>query len=252
MPQRRHGGGPAPDSKPRARSAKSHPRGSGNGEAREDPPSEAPTSLNAPAAPVKAWLDANLPPPQPGGGRDPFRASCPSRPPSVRTPPLLPEKPEPSGGLFELLPTIARRALALGLAAREPSFHVFVSAQPEVMIEDDVVRFAERFAKGRETPPDIVYVHDFDKPEGPQTADPPGRGGRNARRGDGRPHRSPEGRNPVARAARRGSARDAEARPRARVEEQGSPDRARIDREDARLRDPRGARRRADVPDFAR
>jgi predicted ATP-dependent protease len=78
------------------------------------------------------------------------------------------EKPVDSGGLFELVGTVARRALTLGLAAREPSFHVFVAAQPEVMIEDDVVRFAERFARGRETPPDIVYVHDFDHPEAPK------------------------------------------------------------------------------------
>ena len=56
----------------------------------------------------------------------------------------------------------------LGLSAREPSFHVFVSALPEVMIEDDIVRFAEKFAKGRATPPDIVYVHDFDSPEAPK------------------------------------------------------------------------------------
>src|SRR5678816_4436519 len=37
-----------------------------------------------------------------------------------------------------------------------------------VMIEGEIVRFAERFSKGRETPPDIVYVHDFDHPEAPK------------------------------------------------------------------------------------
>ena len=36
------------------------------------------------------------------------------------------------------------------------------------MIEDDVVRYAKRFAEGRPTPPDIVYVHDFDRPEAPR------------------------------------------------------------------------------------
>ena len=123
-----------------------------------------PASTNA--APVKAWLDANLSP-LPGSGRDPFKV--PAEQATQRTDPsILPEKPGPSGGLFELLPTIARRALALGLAAREPSFHVFVSALPEVMIEDDIVRFAEAFAQGRPTPPDIVYVHDFDRPEAPK------------------------------------------------------------------------------------
>ena len=117
-------------------------------------------------APVKAWLEANQSPP-PGSGREPFR--IPTELVTQRTDPtILSENPADSGGLFELVGTVARRALTLGLAAREPSFHVFVAAQPEVMIEDDIVRFAERFAKTRETPPDIVYVHDFDHPEAPK------------------------------------------------------------------------------------
>jgi predicted ATP-dependent protease len=87
----------------------------------------------------------------------------------VRTDPAtLPEAPRESHGLFELVPTVARRALELGLSAREPSFHVFVAAAPEVMIEDDIVRYASRFAGSRPTPNDIVYVHDFDHPEAPQ------------------------------------------------------------------------------------
>jgi len=126
-------------------------------------------------APVKAWLDANLSP-QPGQGREPFR--IPAELATQHTDPgVLPETPVESGGLFELLPTVARRALTLGLAAREPSFHVFVSAQPEVMIENDIVRFAQRFSSGRETPPDIVYVHDFEHPEAPKPLVlPPGSG----------------------------------------------------------------------------
>jgi predicted ATP-dependent protease len=87
----------------------------------------------------------------------------------VRTDPTaLAETPHPSAGLLELLPGVARRALELGLSAREPSFHVFVAAGPEVMIEDDIVAFAERFACTRPTPNDIVYVHDFDHPEAPR------------------------------------------------------------------------------------
>jgi predicted ATP-dependent protease len=82
-------------------------------------------------------------------------------------PTIVPEKPRDSGGLFELVGPIARRALELGLAAREPSFHLFVSAEPEVMIEDDVVRYAQRFAQSRPAPHDIVYVHDFDRPATP-------------------------------------------------------------------------------------
>jgi predicted ATP-dependent protease len=80
---------------------------------------------------------------------------------------MIPEKPRESGGLFELVGPIARHALQLGLATREPSFHLFVSAEPQVMIEDDVVRYAQRFAATREAPPDIVYVHDFDHPSAP-------------------------------------------------------------------------------------
>ena len=175
MPNRRQGGpssNPSPDSKPRARTAKSGGRGrgseaaiaAGTAEAAPSTSSSIPPPTNAP---VKAWLDANLSPPMPGSGRDPFKV--PAEQATQRTDPsILPETPAPSGGLFELLPTVARRALALGLAAREPSFHVFVSALPEVMIEDDIVRFAEAFAKGRPTPPDIVYVHDFERPEAPK------------------------------------------------------------------------------------
>lgn len=128
-------------------------------DAKEQPPSSV-------SAPVRAWLEANQAP-APGSGRDPFR--IPTELVTQHTDPgLIPEKPLESGGLFELLGTVPRRALTLGIAAREPSFHVYVAAQPEVMIEDDVVRFAERFARGRETPPDIVYVHDFDHPEAPK------------------------------------------------------------------------------------
>ncbi|HEX3772447.1 MAG TPA: AAA family ATPase [Polyangiaceae bacterium] len=87
----------------------------------------------------------------------------------MRTEPdTLPETPQESGGLLELVSTVARRALELGLSAREPSFHVFVAADPSVMIEHDIVRHAERFAETRATAPDIVYVHDFDQPEAPR------------------------------------------------------------------------------------
>jgi predicted ATP-dependent protease len=86
----------------------------------------------------------------------------------VRTPiDELPDSPRDISGLLELVPTVARRALELGLSAREPSFHVFVAAEPEVMIEDDIVRYAQRFAGARPTQGDIVYVHDFDHPEAP-------------------------------------------------------------------------------------
>lgn len=136
----------------------------GEGGKHQSPSDSAPASLMG--GPVRAWLDANRTL-VPGSGREPFR--IPSELVAQHTDPkILPEKPLESGGLFELVGTVARRALTLGLAAREPSFHVFVAASSQVMIEDDIVRYAERFAKGRETPPDIVYVHDFDRPEAPK------------------------------------------------------------------------------------
>jgi predicted ATP-dependent protease len=105
----------------------------------------------------------------------------------IRTDPsTLPELPRESRGLLELVPHVARRALELGLSAREPSFHAFVAAQPEVMIEDDIVRFAARFAETRPTANDIVYVHDFDHPEAPRPIMlPPGLGSRLAQAMDG-------------------------------------------------------------------
>jgi predicted ATP-dependent protease len=117
---------------------------------------------------VKAWSDGSS---EPGHvvarSRETFRV--PALVATTHTDPdVLPEIPRESDGLFELVTPVARRALELGLVAREPSFHVFVAAAPEVMIEDDVVRYATRFAEGRATPPDIVYVHDFDRPEAPR------------------------------------------------------------------------------------
>ena len=96
----------------------------------------------------------------------------------MRTDPeALPEAPRESTGLFELVPSVARRALELGLSAREPSFHVFVAAEADVMIEDDIVRYASRYSGSRPTPSDIVYVHDFDRPEAPiPLVLPPGSG----------------------------------------------------------------------------
>ncbi len=106
------------------------------------------------------------------------RSRIPPEQTVMRTDPsALPEAPRESHGMFELVPAVARRALELGLSAREPSFHVFVAAEPEVMIEDDIVRYAARFAGARATPNDIVYVHDFDRPEAPRPLLlPPGAG----------------------------------------------------------------------------
>jgi predicted ATP-dependent protease len=175
MPERRHSG-PTREvqgaHRTRGRAGKAEAR-SGRGSGEAEPRSKGEASSRPPdaaqsanGAPLKPWLDAHVAPP-PGIGRAPFRVA-PELVTQRTDPEFLAEEPLDSHGLFELLPTVARRALTLGLAAREPSFHVFVSAQPAVMIEDDVVRFAERFARAQKTPPDIVYVHDFDHPEAPR------------------------------------------------------------------------------------
>lgn len=114
---------------------------------------------------AKAWSEAATA--SHGRARETTRVD-PARISHRTEPSLLPEVPRESRGLFELVSPIARRALELALAAREPSFHAFVAAHPEVMIEDDIVRYAERFARARPAPPDIVYVHDFDHPEAPR------------------------------------------------------------------------------------
>ncbi|MFO0666994.1 MAG: Lon-like protease helical domain-containing protein [Polyangiaceae bacterium] len=90
---------------------------------------------------------------------------------------LLPETPHETPGLFQLVGSTARRALLLGLTAREPNFHVFVAVDPDVAIEEDIVGFAERFTRDNPTPQDLVYVHDFDHPEAPTALClPPGTG----------------------------------------------------------------------------
>lgn len=117
---------------------------------------------NVPAAPT-SWHDVGYSLPT---ARDLNRVSVDSL---VRRTPatLLPETPQDTPGLFQLVGSTARRALLLGLTAREPNFHVFVAVDPDVAIEEDIVGFAERYTRDRPTPLDLVYVHDFDHPEAP-------------------------------------------------------------------------------------
>mgnify|MGYP001288841842 CR=1 FL=1 len=119
-----------------------------------------------PSGPVRAWLDANAVP-APDARRKAFRVAAADV--ALKTDPsLLPETPDDSSGVFEMLGPIARHAITLGLTAREAGFHVFVAAAPDIQIEEEVVRYAQGLVAGRETPYDIVYVHDFDHPEAPQ------------------------------------------------------------------------------------
>ncbi|HEY6463337.1 MAG TPA: ATP-binding protein, partial [Polyangiaceae bacterium] len=143
--------------KPRTRRAQSKPHGA----ARAHHGAKAPGEPRAPRRALAAGM-AEL-----HRGRQIY-AVPPGQAVMHTDPSSLPEAPRESHGLFELVPTVARRALELGLSAREPSFHVFVAAAPEVMIEDDIVRYARRFADTRPTPSDIAYVHDFDHPEAPR------------------------------------------------------------------------------------
>ncbi|MFO0575222.1 MAG: ATP-binding protein [Polyangia bacterium] len=104
----------------------------------------------------------------------------------------LPEQPRPEASIFDLVTRVARRALDLGFGlasgvplgagaglsgSRDTGFHVFIAADPDVMIEEEVVRYAGRFASAMATPPDLAYVHDFDHPEAPRPLLlPPGAG----------------------------------------------------------------------------
>ena len=119
----------------------------GENQKTRDSEGESPTSPQLePLVPPAPWSDIALP--VQSRSREDFR--IPVSRATVRTDPgILPEVPKESRGLFEMVSPTARRALELGLAAKEPSFHVFVAAEPEVMIEDDLVRYAERFARAR-------------------------------------------------------------------------------------------------------
>ncbi len=91
-------------------------------------------------------------------------------------PEKLPDRPV-DASLWDIVPKVARRSLDLGLSMPESGFHIFVAADPEVMIEDAVESHAERFAGQMDTPGDLVYVHDFDHPEAPKPLLlPPGTG----------------------------------------------------------------------------
>ncbi len=124
-------------------------------------------SETIPPPPLRPWTESLPESLSPSTRRDALRISADAV--TVQTDPMvLPEAPDSSEGLFALVPSVARRAMDLGLATREASFHVFVAAEPEVMIEDDVVRYATQYLAHRDTANDIVYVHDFERPAAPR------------------------------------------------------------------------------------
>lgn len=102
----------------------------------------------------------------------------------MRTDPtVLPETPLVVQHRFALQPARVRRALAVGLLAREPDFHMFVSAAPEASIEDDVLAAVRLEAATRPAPPDLLYVGDPTCPEAPRAIEvPAGRGAEIAER----------------------------------------------------------------------
>lgn len=97
---------------------------------------------------------------------------------TVHTPEdVLDDTPVPASDRLGLLSRRARQALRVGLMAQNPGFHVYVAGDPDVMFEQDLVRAAEQSAASLPPPMDVVYVHDFDRPEAPRPLSlPAGRG----------------------------------------------------------------------------
>ncbi|THF58064.1 Lon protease family protein [Pseudothauera rhizosphaerae] len=72
----------------------------------------------------------------------------------------------------------AEEALRFGLAMKHPGYHVFVLGGPGTGRHATTLRLLREVAAARDTPPDLCYLHDFDKPQCPRLlALPAGRGG---------------------------------------------------------------------------
>ncbi len=83
-------------------------------------------------------------------------------------PELLTEAPETAADRVDLLPERTRKALKLGLSLRNPGFHVYVACDPDLMFDKDIVQAAAAAAKALPPPKDVVFVHDFERPEAPK------------------------------------------------------------------------------------
>lgn len=61
----------------------------------------------------------------------------------------------------------AQRSLELGLGIDRPNYHVYVAGASGTGKRSQLRAMLERLAPKRKTPPDVVYVHNFDEPEAP-------------------------------------------------------------------------------------
>ena len=61
----------------------------------------------------------------------------------------------------------AQRSLELGLDINRPNYHVYLAGASGTGKRSQLRTMLERIAPTRTTPPDIVYVHNFDEPESP-------------------------------------------------------------------------------------
>lgn len=88
---------------------------------------------------------------------------------TVRTDPsILDESPCDVRDRIGILPKRAAAALDLGLCPDNPGFHIYVACEPEVMIDQDILLAAKKAAERLAAPSDVIYVHDFDRPEAPR------------------------------------------------------------------------------------
>ena len=83
-------------------------------------------------------------------------------------PEILPETSEEQRDRIGLLPERAHRALQLGLSKRSPGFHVYVSCDPDLTFDGDIEHAARKAADALPPPRDVVFVHDFERPEAPK------------------------------------------------------------------------------------
>src|SRR3990172_6386092 len=76
------------------------------------------------------------------------------------------EKLKPLEGIIGQKRTVS--ALEFGLGIQEIGFNIYVAGPPGIGKMTAVKSFLERFARSRETPPDLCYVHNFEDPYHPK------------------------------------------------------------------------------------